>query len=83
MLKLTDFGYIKNFYKILTAISVGDKTISIEFDSISFSWMGADLEVQYKSKGEIVATKDYFCVPANFTFNLPVNGKVRVHYEIE
>ena len=45
--------------------------------------MGADLEVQYKSEGEIVATKDYFCVPADFTFNLPVNGKVRVHYEIE
>lgn len=78
MLKLTDFGYIKNFYKILTAISVGDKTISIEFDSISFSWMGADLKVQYKSEGEIVATKDYFCVPADFTFNLPANGKVRV-----
>ncbi len=81
MLKLTDFGYIKNFYKILTAISVGDKTISIEFDSISFSWMGADLEAQYKSEGEIIATEDYFCVPADFTFKLNSNGKLRVYYE--
>ncbi|HAG27642.1 TPA: hypothetical protein DCG61_02580 [Patescibacteria group bacterium] len=83
MLKLTFYGIIKNFNEIVNAKFSGDSFIHIEYDAISFIWMGVDLQVQYKSEGEIVATEDYFCVPADFTFHLPVNKKVRVHYEIE
>lgn len=81
MLLLTDTGFIKNLDKVFTAKFIGDDFISIEFDSISFYWIGIDLQVQYKSDGEIIATEDYFCVPADFTFNLPVNKKLRARYE--
>lgn len=81
MLKITDVGYLKNIFKILDAKADNKDFILIDFDSVSFRWIGADLTVKYMLGDYVVAVEDFFCLPADFTFKLNSNGKLRVYYE--